>query len=372
MKTILPIQRRKMALLVVTAVILSWPAVAGITRREAPATTTPPAPPRAVIKIESIEPGAKTEPEADVTWLGVYAEEISEALSSQLGLNSGEGLLITYVAADSPAAKAGLQKNDVLVELRDQLLVHPAQLVKLIRSQKGGDTIKLTLYRQGKKQTAAATLAKKPDASAMWPPAAPPATEWKSAEASTIKDGIHGQMQSLHEDLMRMGADKQKVKLEVERSMEEARKALQDALRHGNQTGAVIGLDAKDLEALANGGVNIGENATIIVKKNGRLIRTIVQTDDTGSYVIVAIPKKRLTAHDKDGKLIFDGEIEAPEQQAKVPAELWEKVKPMLQQLKPADDEEAKPRAQSESEQESETKSGISESCVVDRINVGC
>jgi hypothetical protein len=206
----------------------------------------------------------------------------------------------------------------------------------------------------------------------MWPPTAPPATEWKSAEASTIKDGIHGQMQSLHEDLMRMGADKQKVKLEVERSMEEARKALQDALRHGNQTGAVIGLDAKDLEALANGGVNIGENATIIVKKNGRLIRTIVQTDDTGSYVIVAIPKKRLTAHDKDGKLIFDGEIEAPEQQEKVPAELWEKVKPMLQQLKPANDEETKPRAQSESEQEPETKSGISESCVVDRINVGC
>lgn len=371
MKTIMPIRQRMLAWLVIPVVLLSWPVVAG-TQPAAPVASTLPAPPRAVIKIESIEPGTGKGSEPDVTWLGVYAEEVSEALSSQLGLDSGEGLVITYVAADSPAAKAGLQKNDVLVELRDQLLVHPGQLVKLIRSQKDGDTIKLTLYRQGKKQTVAATLAKRPDASAMWSATAAPATDWQSADAQNIKDGIHGQVPSLHEDLMRMGADKQKVKLEVERSMEEARKALQAALRHGNQAGGVIGLDAKDLEALANGGVNIGENATIIVKKNGRLIRTIVQTDDTGSYVLVAIPKKRLTAHDKDGRLIFDGEIETLEQQEKVPAELWEKVKPMLQQLKPAEDEETKPRAQSESEQESETKAGASESSLMNRINSRC
>ena len=146
---------------------------------------------------------------------------------------------------------------------------------------------------------------------------------------------------------MSLGADKGKVKLEVERSMEEARKALQDALGHKSHGGAVFGLDAKDLEALAKGGVDIGENATIVVKKNGRLIRTIVQTDETGSYVIAAIPKKRLTARDKDGKVLFDGEIETPEQQGKVPAELWEKVKPLLQQLKPAESEEPKPRAES-------------------------
>jgi len=96
---------------------------------------------------------------------------------------------------------------------------------------------------------------------------------------------------------------------------------------------------------LARGGVDIGDNATIIVKKNGRLIRTIVQTDDTGSYVVAALPKKRLTARDKDGKVMFDGEIETPEQQEKVPPELWEKVKPLLQQLRPSESDDPKPRA---------------------------
>jgi len=57
--------------------------------------------------------------------LGLSTEEAPEALASQFGLNSGEGLVVIYVAPDSPAAKAGFRKNDVLVELGDQLLVSP-------------------------------------------------------------------------------------------------------------------------------------------------------------------------------------------------------------------------------------------------------
>ncbi|HEX5219630.1 MAG TPA: PDZ domain-containing protein [Verrucomicrobiae bacterium] len=344
------LKRATLRLALIVAVS-SCSALASSTSAVVATTPAPAVAPRAVVKIESIEPASRREGEGDVTWLGVYAEEASEALGSQLGLSSGEGLLVTYVAADSPAAKAGLQKNDVMVALRDQLLVHPSQLIKLIRAQKDGDVVNLTIYRQGKKQVITATLGKRPEAAAMWPTGTVSAVvDWKPGEGSTVQDGIHGQIRDLHEDLMRLGADKEKVKLEVERSMEEARKALQDALMHKSQNGAVLGLDAKDLEALAKGGVDIGESATIVVKKNGHFIRTIVQTDDTGSYVIAAIPKKRLTARDKDGKLLFDGEIETPEQQGKVPAELWDKVKPLLQQLKPVESDEPKPRVESQTD----------------------
>jgi membrane-associated protease RseP (regulator of RpoE activity) len=346
MKTILPICWRTVAWLLV---LIAWPVAAGTTQSVSRTTAVTPAPTPRVIKIESVEPAGRIEPEGDVTWLGVYAEEASEALSSQLGLNSGEGLVVTYVASDSPAVQAGVQKNDVLVELRDQLLVHPAQLVKLIRSQKDGTPVKLTFYRQGKRQTVTATLGKRPAVTAMWPALPVAESEWKPGTPSaSVHDGIHGQMQILHKDLMSLDADKQKVRSEVERSMEEARKALQDALRNQAQTGTAIGLDPKDLEALNYGSVDIGDNATVIVKKSGRLIRTIVQTDDTGSYVLMAIPKKRLTAHDKDGKLLFDGEVETEEQQQKVPADLREKVKPMLQQLKPVEDGGSKPHAQTD------------------------
>ena len=319
----------------------------------APTPAAPQIPPRAVFRIESIQPVHGEEPGKDVTWLGVYTEEASEALGSQLGLAAGEGLLITYVAAGSPAAKAGLQKNDVLAQMGDQLLVHPAQLAKLIRSHKDGDPVSLTLYRRGQKQVLTATLGKRIEQLGVNWGTGSANSELKLELDSAINNGIHEQLETLHETLMRANGDKQRIKIDVERSMEEARKALQEALRNKSQSSGTAGLDVKELEALANGAVGIGEDATIIVKKDGKAVKTILQTDDSGCYVIVASPRKRLTAHDKDGKLLFDGEIESPEQQEKVPADVWEKVKPMIEQMGPVDAREAKPHAQSDGEPKS-------------------
>jgi hypothetical protein len=77
----------------------------------------------------------------------------------------------------------------------------------------------------------------------------------------------------------------------------------------------------------------VDKDATVTIKSHNNSVRTIVKTDDTGTYVIVATPKKRLTAHDKGGNLVFEGEIETSEQQDKVPKEVWKKVQPMIEQL---------------------------------------
>jgi hypothetical protein len=66
----------------------------------------------------------------------------------------------------------------------------------------------------------------------------------------------------------------------------------------------------------------------------------MVKADESGTYVIVSNPKPRLTAHDKEGKLLFDGEIDTPEQREKVPPEVWEKVEPMLDKLAPKAEDE--------------------------------
>src|SRR4051812_46436422 len=49
----------------------------------------------------------------EVPWLGVSTEEASEVVGAQLGLQPGDGLVVRFVEPDSPAAKAGLQQNDV-------------------------------------------------------------------------------------------------------------------------------------------------------------------------------------------------------------------------------------------------------------------
>ncbi len=93
------------------------------------------------------------------TWLGVVLDEISDAVASQLPLDPGTGLIVEYVSPDSPAAKAGLQKHDVLVRLDDQVLIAPVQLQTLIANRKDGDTVEVHFLRKGQPQMVTATLA---------------------------------------------------------------------------------------------------------------------------------------------------------------------------------------------------------------------
>ena len=93
------------------------------------------------------------------TWLGVAADEPSDEVRAQLPVANGTGLLVQEVIPDSPAAKAGLQKNDVLTRLDDQILTNPSQLRALVGLKKEGDTIRVTYLRKGQEASVEAKLA---------------------------------------------------------------------------------------------------------------------------------------------------------------------------------------------------------------------
>jgi len=98
-----------------------------------------------------IDPGPKP-------WLGVTMEPVSDELRAQLPLDEGAGLILRNVSPDGPAAKAGLQKNDVLVKLDDQLLINSNQLSALVLMKKDGEKVRLTYFRAGKSATAEAQI----------------------------------------------------------------------------------------------------------------------------------------------------------------------------------------------------------------------
>ena len=272
----------------------------------------------------------------EVAWLGLSTEESSDALASQLGLQPGEGLLVTYVATNSPAAKASLQKNDVLAEMDGQKLVLPGQLRKLVQMRKEGDQVVLTYYRGGKKQDTTATLGKTKTGLGLF---------GDSGSLDGLKqlrvhlkdlsslDGLKEHMSELRESLARAGVDRENIQVEVRRGLDQARKGIAEAMAQVHDARRGTHSASQALEELARSGVEVDKDATVTIKSRNDSVRTIVKTDDTGTYVIVANPKKHLTAHDKDGKLAFDGEIETSEQQEKVPKEVWKMVQPMIEQL---------------------------------------
>jgi hypothetical protein len=226
-----------------------------------------------------------------------------------------------------------------LVELDGQMLVHPMQLRKLVQMHAEGDTIKVTFYRGGKKQSASVKLGK-----TTWDEAVNTTSPGGLLDLQTTSpgdmqnlqiqlNGLDGQLHGMGESLARAGLDKAKVDVEIKHTMEQARKAIKDAMRRDSTTRKSLASADWELESLAGKGVDVDKDATVIVRNKGNSMRTIVQADENGTYIIEAGAKTHLIAHDKNSKLLFDGEIDTPAQQEKVPKVVWEKAKLMFDQI---------------------------------------
>lgn len=85
-------------------------------------------------------------------FIGVITRELDPEVRAQAGLKDGHGLLVVEIMPDGPAKEAGLRQHDVLVKLDDQKLINMEQLQVLVRSQKKGDEITLTVRRGGAEQ----------------------------------------------------------------------------------------------------------------------------------------------------------------------------------------------------------------------------
>lgn len=85
---------------------------------------------------------------------------VSVSGTSALGSNSqfSNGATVASVTAGGPAAKAGLQKGDVVTQLGDRLITDASSLTAAVREDAGGQKVALTYLRDGKATTTDVTL----------------------------------------------------------------------------------------------------------------------------------------------------------------------------------------------------------------------
>src|SRR5262252_2105791 len=142
--------------------------IAAFTQPNPPPPPPPPPPPNGPVGPDNDRD--RKEKKVPVTYLGVETSDVPRVVSEQLGLPRGFGLVVDYVVPDGPAAAAGVQQNDILKMLNDQILTEPDQLSKLIRSFSEGTTITLTVLRKGKEEKIGVKLSKKEvsERSDMW------------------------------------------------------------------------------------------------------------------------------------------------------------------------------------------------------------
>ncbi len=95
-------------------------------------------------------------------YLGVGVAELPDDRVKALNLKDDQGLEVKRIDQNSPAAKAGLRENDVILEVNGKGIEGLEQFENLIGETAPGTRVNLTIWRNGAKQTVAATLDSRP------------------------------------------------------------------------------------------------------------------------------------------------------------------------------------------------------------------
>jgi S1-C subfamily serine protease len=95
-------------------------------------------------------------------YLGVGTQTVTPDLQQQFGLSRSSGVLVAEVTPGGPASKAGIQQGDIIVKIDDQDMTESSNLMVAIRDKKPGDTVKVTVDRNGTTQEISVTLEERP------------------------------------------------------------------------------------------------------------------------------------------------------------------------------------------------------------------
>lgn len=95
------------------------------------------------------------------TFLGIYAEEITKENMGRYSLREVRGVGVAQVVKDSPAEKAGLKKDDVILRFDGESVTSVRKLNRLVSEVSPDQTVRLTISRGGAEQEVTVTLSKR-------------------------------------------------------------------------------------------------------------------------------------------------------------------------------------------------------------------
>jgi serine protease Do len=98
-------------------------------------------------------------------FLGVYGEDITSENVARYRLNQPRGVGITQVIKDSPAEKAGLRKDDVILRIDGENVTSVRKLNRLVSEIAPDHSVRIAISRNGAEQEITATMGKRKNSS---------------------------------------------------------------------------------------------------------------------------------------------------------------------------------------------------------------
>ena len=91
-------------------------------------------------------------------WLGVMIQKITPDLAKSFGLSQSEGALVGDVIPDSPAAKGGVKRGDVIVMFDGQQVKDMEDLPKIVAATRPNSVVDVEVIRDGSRMTLSVSI----------------------------------------------------------------------------------------------------------------------------------------------------------------------------------------------------------------------
>ena len=95
--------------------------------------------------------------------MGLLPDDLTNSERVAMGIESGNGILLTEVYAGGPAAKADLRVGDVLLELNGEPVYSQRQALLISASTRPGDTVEVAGLRNGARFETTVTVVERPE-----------------------------------------------------------------------------------------------------------------------------------------------------------------------------------------------------------------
>jgi serine protease Do len=95
-------------------------------------------------------------------WMGVSIQDVSPDLAREFGVPEGKGALVADVLEDGPAAKARLERGDVIVAYNGAPISDPSRLRAMVAETAPGTTVTVTVVREKQQREVKVTIEELP------------------------------------------------------------------------------------------------------------------------------------------------------------------------------------------------------------------
>jgi len=222
---------------------------------------------------KSIIPQLKEKGTVTRGMLGVQIQVVTPELAKSFGLKEPMGALVAEVNPETPAAKVGLQRGDIIIEFDGTPIKEMHELPRLVAGTAPGKSVSLKILRQGKEKTFTVTVAEmKPEQLA----------QLMETEEEPEKSNLGMMVQELNPQIARAFQLRETSGVVVVQ-VEQGSPAAEAGVRPGDLVLEVNDTIIKKLKDY---------HATLAQIKPGSMVRLLLKRQGKTLYVVVTAPEK--------------------------------------------------------------------------------